>query len=87
MSAIKAGDLVMVAYPPRCHLADDFIGHTFIAGEVFTKSLWHCATCHARHATPTTFVTGPCGNCFASYRLKKLNPPPERITRDEEAHA
>lgn len=85
MSAIKAGDLVMVAYPTPCGCTHK-IGATFRVTSTTPKEMNYCVNCG-------TLL--PLSNCALGYsedyafrfdRLIKLDDPhqPETVERDTE---
>lgn len=84
MSAIKAGDLVMVVRPTCCGLTFG-IGHTFVAKSVDTSEgcCLHCGRSLDGYGVSDNTLT------WASYRLIRIDPPalPQSVETEREVVA
>ena len=76
--SIKAGDLVIVAFPSSCCGATKYMGHIFKALQIYRDSPIDCNYCGLHIPRDVIINDFPFG--FFAERLKKIDPPAEGET-------
>lgn len=84
MSAISAGDLVMITGPSTCRCGDsDGVGLPFKVESVI-RSDWTCPFCGYYHEAPELLAAFEPGGWIEARRLIKIDPLPETQEVEQE---
>lgn len=87
MSAIKAGDLVMVVRPTACCGNAGWLGLIFTVLDVLPAATHACPYCHTVWTNAFALSVGKVGLGFPISRLTKIDPPavPQEVLEEVSA--